>query len=1536
MPALYAQQMTEVEAYPQEVCLGEILQFNGQMFRWPVTVAPLFIRDSEGGIFDPDSEVSPEKSTLYTFYYFKNGAKDTLSVSAWVEVYDPPYLSIAGMPSGEYCPGSRIVCYVDSMANSEGSVRWTLSSGGFLETGDTCTFILDESSLLYARAYNSHCPVAETVLSFRMVPPLSFETEDVLFKDTVFSTCSGCGFSLPDWRSLVDRAIDADIVDGKTGWADRTDREISVLTGMNSLDVKLILTLEKRNRCDTIRTVVEKERSVQVEGLPCMPDHNSIDARLYPCHHGSVEIFGRSDTSFFGPFFDYGFSVMPEWPELKVSEENGVAQGGYAWLSWSFYATECDENFEHTAEFWTKYPKKCRYSHDQPVIIDSMRFSNRIFWDTSRISASYLYCDRKQAELNIYCLQTGMVIEDVRISGVEVDSLELLSGQLGISDRLYYRTVWTVRDSIDRNYDKYRTVGLWVVISRNDGECRYRDTLEFNSLLKKDYPCEPYFEYDMVSCFGDLSRVSYVAPLDYFEIDSVRIVGSDFILDTAYRGDSTARSAEFRSYFSNSQEKESQSGTVRLMGYAHDMQTGKRYDAEFVNRYTVRTCPPEFGLALDPECQTGCYSCPGATLSVWGRMENPSTDWERSRVEWKKRPGGVLKNAVCDTCDWIEAYDLYQESDFVLSVTYNEGDSIRHIDSVPLPLSSFRIDPECVPRFEVFRDSCCGSDSIHWYIYADYYKYYLSEARWDGSVSPVFAVGEGTEDYYYDYVPQDLRPRLHYHTRAETPGIYPYTVYYKVNDTVLSHADTLRISVADNPKVFLQDTVYVCTGSDLDVSQYIDSSMVESLIGIEDPEELFLRNITADRIFSVMAKMKYTCDLGDEMAGELFIEVEQDVYLDCDRSLREVCPLDSTALHVSTNGRVTWIKQPWVDGGWGEPDTLCRESRNRFFYDRVDWERVRYTVFAATACKTPAYLTDSFEAVCLPAVRIHFSDTAACYPDTIRPQAFYSELDPLLETGSWILDGVEYREWPVVPPSSDTVCLVYTVQSSNGCWSVDSTCLFTHRLPVLTWHEPSMDGKGVCVRRGETVSLAVSGADSYSWKVSPDTVPFEENGNTASLVAYADLSVRAEGTELRTGCATTDTVRLRLYPSFLPTSDTVICYRSSVRIQAPREEASSYDWIFEGRQIGDSLLIMEHAEMADTGVYLLVGRRFFCADTQPYRISFHEVPWREFAGKDSLCEGEELKLVYRTDAAKLYPGKAGYRWLSPDSILLSSDTLLVKEDMMLDEGGWYSIVLDYGNCSLTDSLRVSVIPLPYPQWPADTFYCEGSFVLLDASNPSFPGSRYVWNTGGSSSEERIAAEGRHWVELDYLGCVRRTYITVSEHSRPVLPLPSDTLLCRGEECTFVLPADYDAYRWFRLGSDVGEGTGNEQSFRDSLLVYVGVEVMSNGCSNSDTVFVDREFCGRIYFASAFTPDGDRFNDAFGPITTALPEDVAYELSVFNKNGEMVFHSTDIRESWDGTFKGKDCPPGLYVYRCRAVALRRNTDLSSGGNIWLIR
>lgn len=65
-----------------------------------------------------------------------------------------------------------------------------------------------------------------------------------------------------------------------------------------------------------------------------------------------------------------------------------------------------------------------------------------------------------------------------------------------------------------------------------------------------------------------------------------------------------------------------------------------------------------------------------------------------------------------------------------------------------------------------------------------------------------------------------------------------------------------------------------------------------------------------------------------------------------------------------------------------------------------------------------------------------------------------------------------------------------------------------------------------------------------------------------------------------------------------------------------------------------------------------------------------------------------------------------------------------------------------------------------------------------------------------------------------------------------------------------------------------------------------------------------------FVPSAFSPDGDGFNDRFLPIVS---NSLRYEFRIFDRWGLELFYSSRRGESWSGESNGRQCPIGVYNY-----------------------
>jgi len=105
-----------------------------------------------------------------------------------------------------------------------------------------------------------------------------------------------------------------------------------------------------------------------------------------------------------------------------------------------------------------------------------------------------------------------------------------------------------------------------------------------------------------------------------------------------------------------------------------------------------------------------------------------------------------------------------------------------------------------------------------------------------------------------------------------------------------------------------------------------------------------------------------------------------------------------------------------------------------------------------------------------------------------------------------------------------------------------------------------------------------------------------------------------------------------------------------------------------------------------------------------------------------------------------------------------------------------------------------------------------------------------------------------------------------------------------------------------------------------------------GCTDTSTIDLLVEGIIEPILPSAFTPNKDGQNDEFkvrgGPFESV-------DLKIFNSWGKMVFDSNGTEEGWDGKYKGKEQPIGVYIYVVKVVTID-GKEFEKKGDFTLLR
>ncbi|MCB0555050.1 MAG: gliding motility-associated C-terminal domain-containing protein [Phaeodactylibacter sp.] len=183
---------------------------------------------------------------------------------------------------------------------------------------------------------------------------------------------------------------------------------------------------------------------------------------------------------------------------------------------------------------------------------------------------------------------------------------------------------------------------------------------------------------------------------------------------------------------------------------------------------------------------------------------------------------------------------------------------------------------------------------------------------------------------------------------------------------------------------------------------------------------------------------------------------------------------------------------------------------------------------------------------------------------------------------------------------------------------------------------------------------------------------------------------------------------------------------------------------------------------------------------------------------------------------------------------------------------------------------------------------------------------------------RIVSTEETWVFLDdfSLDC-------------PTINLGNDTAYCVVKNIVLEVDDFFESYQW----SDLSTGTRIEVNEPGTYWV----EARDGYCTIRDTVRIDEiDFncdCG-LYIPNSFSPNNDGKNDGFHPFSPC--ELLDFQLTIFDRWGQMVYRSFDVNEKWDGYRKGQPLERGVFTYVLQYRFFYQSTANIAYGNIAIIR
>lgn len=358
-------------------------------------------------------------------------------------------------------------------------------------------------------------------------------------------------------------------------------------------------------------------------------------------------------------------------------------------------------------------------------------------------------------------------------------------------------------------------------------------------------------------------------------------------------------------------------------------------------------------------------------------------------------------------------------------------------------------------------------------------------------------------------------------------------------------------------------------------------------------------------------------------------------------------------------------------------------------------------------------------------------------------------------------------------PGTYTVTL--TVTTAAGCTDTRPRILHIYPLPILSF---TVSNTGVCL--GNSISITNTSTTSngainnWLWNFGDGSTSnsFEP---THTYLNPGTFTITLIGTTSH-GCSDTisQTVTIYALPTANAGSDQSICLGSSATLTA--SGGTSYVWSPGGATTASITV----SPTVTTTYAVLVTDSNGCTGTDSVRVTIKSLPVANAGIDQSVCNG--------TSATLTATGGVSYLW-TPGGATTASITVNPTATTL------YIVTVTGANgCTATDTVKVTILPLPVANAGPDKTICNGLTTTLTASG----GTTYLWSPSGATTATIYV---NPTVNTSYSvlvtnanGCKNRDTVNVIVNPTPVVSL-SPAFICTGNSVVLDAGNPGSTYLW---------------------------------------------------------------------------------------------------------------------------------------------
>jgi gliding motility-associated-like protein len=261
-------------------------------------------------------------------------------------------------------------------------------------------------------------------------------------------------------------------------------------------------------------------------------------------------------------------------------------------------------------------------------------------------------------------------------------------------------------------------------------------------------------------------------------------------------------------------------------------------------------------------------------------------------------------------------------------------------------------------------------------------------------------------------------------------------------------------------------------------------------------------------------------------------------------------------------------------------------------------------------------------------------------------------------------------------------------------------------------------------------------------------------------------------------------------------------------------------------------------------------------------------------------------------------------------------------------------LLNIGNkfCSASDTTLLVSVGYPSVSIAGDTIACEGESIALDAISSD----AVSWSNGVNGYVNTVTTTGTHYATASLTTngktCVTMDSIKVRFDAFPELLETPQFSHCFEYDKNFTIFTNVvgENYEWSHSLSTAPIANAQNEG------VYTVTVYDNKKCTVTIDIEVKEKCPISLYVPNAFSPNSDGINETF---TVIGHNAETFELTIFNRWGEIVFKSTDGSTHWNGTMNGHEVQEDVYIWKAKITGYDENYQyriIDKMGTITLVR